>query len=908
MKKRIFLITLMVALFVCLFAISASAVDMFESDYTDEITKFYDTDGITVLAPDFANVEDTTSTAVLQKADGTYVRVPSYYIFKANSKNQFDVSGTNFDFSWVSTKLGEEETLTFANLVAFEVPHGTVSFTGVFSMSKFTTLTELVVPSTVTSFPSKFLRDNTVIKKLFVKQVKNEDGTVQGVTTIPAYFADMNTSGNVSALEFFGMELDYCTALGDRAFLNSALKSIRLEGPFTSVSSYVFCGNTSLTIAYLKNTSNTIVSCGSHAFATSTNLTSVTLHGFSIGEYAFKEIKGTQALTFVATNVGTVGTGAFSASSALVSVDISGPITKLGDNVFSNCSGLLTARIYNEAQAPASCGRQIFCELSSLTSVELHNVNIPWRGFYKLKLSPENMKVTGNYTSIGEEAFYECSNLTSFTIPDTVSSIGAKAFYKTGISTITIPGSVSSIGQRAFQFCPNLESVYFEASHENVTLSTVGDNLFGTDNGNATNTALKKVVFDENCNITKIGVYMFYNCDNLEFISMPDSVTTISAQAFYSCDNLKAVRLSTGLVDANITWSSLFVGCQNMYFVNDFITEENASNIEKPTVYYFPNVISSISSEVFKNCFRLNDVIVFGDKLTSVSNSFTFGRKNASADLGTKSIVFLGDMTELAYGGEGAYTNYYVAGANTTIASSNSGTCNVYVCKEAGAPHLVEKYGLSQDANCTENQMVYDACFCGAKLNKEEVQGTALGHDYDIMNATAIVYADYTKNGVYTTVCLRCEHDVEETVEGSHLFEYMGISASTKGTGLCAGYLLNNDYIEAYAKLNPSFEYGVVATVITGTNKSPLADDYTGKVITTALNSYTDIMAVDVIVSGNYTNVTPDDVSAYEAYSLAMSLYVKDDGISYIWDTTEDDAGTHAEVTTTTIYMEKATA
>ena len=204
--------------------------------------------------------------------------------------------------------------------------------------------------------------------------------------------------------------------------------------------------------------------------------------------------------------------------------------------------------------------------------------------------------------------------------------------------------------------------------------------------------------------------------------------------------------------------------------------------------------------------------------------------------------------------------------------------------------------------------MVYDACFCGAKLNKEEVQGTALGHDYDIMNATAIVYADYTKNGVYTTVCLRCEHDVEETVEGSHLFEYMGISASTKGTGLCAGYLLNNDYIEAYAKLNPSFEYGVVATVITGTNKSPLADDYTGKVITTALNSYTDIMAVDVIVSGNYTNVTPDDVSAYEAYSLAMSLYVKDDGISYIWDTTEDDAGTHAEVTTTTIYMEKATA
>ena len=909
MKKRIFLITLMVALFVCLFAISTSAVDMFESDYTDEITKFYDTDGTTEIGPDFANLEDKSATAVLQLADGSYVRVPTYYIFMANNNNQFVVTGTNFNFSWVSTKLGEAETLTLANLVAIEVPHGTTSFSGTLSMGTFTALTELVIPSTVTSLSDKFIRDNTVIKKMYVKQVKNDDGTVSGVTVIPNYFADINTSGYVSALEFFGTELDYITQIKANAFLKSAIKSIRIEAPITSISGSSFNSCKSLTTVYINNTSQTNVSCGKQSFVGCDALTSVVFNNLSISEYAFeKTYNNPGALTIVATNVGSIGTGAFSANQNLASVDISGQITKVGDNVFGNCTSLTSARIYNEAQAPASCGKQIFCELSSLTSIEFHNIEIPWRGFYKLKLSPENMKVTGNYTSIGEEAFYECSNLTSFTIPNTVASIGAKAFYKTGISTITIPGSVSSIGQRAFQFCPNLESVYFEASHEGVELSSVGDNLFGTDNGNATNTALKKVVFDENCNITKIGVYMFYNCDNLEFISMPDSVTTISAQAFYSCDNLKAVRLSKGLLDNNITWKNLFVGCQNMYFVNDFITEENASNIEKPTVYYFPNVVSSISEEVFKNCFRLNDVIVFGNKLTSVSNSYTFGRKNASADLGTKSIVFLGDMTTLAYGGEGAYTNYYVAGANTTIASSKSGTCNVYVCKEEGAPHLIELYNQSQDATCTENQMTFDLCFCGAKLNKAEVENTALGHDYDIMNATAIVYADYTKNGVYTTVCLRCEHDVEETVEGSHLFEYMGISASTKGTGLCAGYLLNNDYIEAYAKLNPSFEYGVVAAVITGTNKSPLADDYTGKVITTALNSYTDIMAVDVIVSGNYTNVTPDDVSAYEAYSLAMSLYVKDDGISYIWDTTEDDAGTHAEVTTTTIYMEKATA
>lgn len=906
MKKRIFLITLMVALFVCLFAISTSAAEMFTSDYTEKITKFYDTDGTTEIGPDFANLEDKSATAVLQLADDSYVRVPTYYIFVANNNNQFVVTGTNFNFSWVSEKLGEAETLTLANLVAIEVPHGTTSFSGTLSMGTFTALTELVIPSTVTSLSDKFLRDNTVIKKMYVKQVKNDDGTVSGLTVIPKYFADINTSGYVSALEFFGTELDYITQIKDNAFLKSAIKSIRIEAPITSISGASFSNCKSLTTVYINNTSKTNVSCGKQSFVGCDALTSVVFNNLSIGEYAFeKTYNNPGALTVVATNVGSIGTGAFSSNQNLASVNISGQITKVGDNVFGGCTSLTSARVYNEAQAPASCGRQIFCELSSLTSVELHNVNIPWRGFYKLKLSSENMKVTGNYTSIGEEAFLECSNLTAFTIPDTVSSIGAKAFYKTGISTITIPGSVSSIGQRAFQFCPNLESVYFEASHENVTLSTVGDNLFGTDNGNATNTALKKVVFDKDCNITTIGTYMFYRCANLEYVSMPDSVTTIKSQAFYSCNNLGAVRLSTGLVDANITWGNLFVGCQNMYFVNDFITEENASNIEKPTVYYFPNVVSSISEEVFKNCFRLNDVIVFGDKLTSVSNSFTFGRKNASADLGTKSIVFLGDMTTLVYGGEGAYTNYYVAGANTTVASSKSGTCNVYVCKEAGAPHLVEIYDLSQDANCTENQMVYDKCFCGAKMNKEEVQGTALGHDYDILNATSILYTDYTKDGVYTTVCLRCNHDVEESVNGSHLFEYLGVSKSSKGTGLCAGYLLNNEYIEAYTNLNPTFEYGVVATVISGTNKSPLSDDYTGKIISTALNQYTEIKAVDIMVSGNYTDVAPENADEYNAHSLAMSLYVKDNGLSYIWDTESDDTGTHAEVTTTTIYIQK---
>ncbi len=80
---------------------------------------------------------------------------------------------------------------------------------------------------------------------------------------------------------------------------------------------------------------------------------------------------------------------------------------------------------------------------------------------------------TYNVTSIGKKAFYNCYRLTSITIPNTVTSIGEKAFSQCRLTTITIPNSVTNIGEGAFLWCIDLTSITIPNS-----IKSIGEDAF----------------------------------------------------------------------------------------------------------------------------------------------------------------------------------------------------------------------------------------------------------------------------------------------------------------------------------------------------------------------------------------------------------------------------------------------
>ncbi len=197
--------------------------------------------------------------------------------------------------------------------------------------------------------------------------------------------------------------------------------------------------------------------------------------------------------------------------------------------------------------------------------------------------------------SIGFEAFKNCKNLESITLPDGVKSIGDGAFsYCTSLKSITLPDSVTSIEMWAFCSCTSLKSITIPDSVTNIRISTFKDC-----------TSLESVTLPTS--VTSIARYAFYGCTSLESITIPDGVTSITEYAFFRCENLKSVHIPDNVTSIG---DSAFCFCESLKSIT------------------LPDSVTSIADYAFDGCESLESItilntaceIVMGDE--TISNGY----------------------------------------------------------------------------------------------------------------------------------------------------------------------------------------------------------------------------------------------------------------------------------------------
>ena len=282
-------------------------------------------------------------------------------------------------------------------------------------------------------------------------------------------------------------------------------------------------------------------------------------------------------------------------------------------NIPTNVNGIDVVTIWSSA----------FASCKNLTSVTIPNSvthigSYAFAGCTRLK----NVTIPDSVIKIWENTFYNCSSLTSVTIPNSVTSIGNYAFQDcTGLTSITIPNRVTSIGGCAFSGCTSLTSITIPNSVTNIS----GAAFYGCSSLTSINVAKDNASYSSDdgvlFNKEKIKLIAYPGGKIASTYTIPNGVTSIGGVAFTGCTSLTSVTIPNSVTSIG---GAAFTGCTSLTSVTipnsvtsigegAFYQCTSLANIE------IPNSVTSIGRSAFSGCTGLasitipNSVTVIGD-------------------------------------------------------------------------------------------------------------------------------------------------------------------------------------------------------------------------------------------------------------------------------------------------------
>lgn len=313
-------------------------------------------------------------------------------------------------------------------------------------------------------------------------------------------------------------------SIGDDAFSRcKALTSITIPGSVKTIGNNAFYSCSGLTSAVIYDG---VISLGNFVFAYCSNLSSITIPNSveSIGSYAFQNTPWLNSQSEGIVYVGKVAYMYKGYMPSNTSVVLKEGTTTLQSNTFERCSGLTSITIPSSL---TNIGSNAFKDCTGLATIIVDGAN----SRYDSRENCNAIIETSNNSLIAG-----CKNTV---IPNSVTSIGNNAFYNcSGLTSLTIPGGVTSIGSGAFNNCNGLVSIVVEAGNSKYD-SRENCNAIIESSTNSLLVGCKNTVIPNS--VTSIGENVFYNCSGLTSISIHSGMKSIGYCSICGCSDLTDV-------------------------------------------------------------------------------------------------------------------------------------------------------------------------------------------------------------------------------------------------------------------------------------------------------------------------------------------------------------------------------
>lgn len=367
-------------------------------------------------------------------------------------------------------------------------------------------------------------------------------------------------------------------------------------------------------------------------------------------------------------SVESIGSYLFNGCTSLQRVVFPAGVTDMGINLFSECSNLEEI-VVKEGNKFAYSKDGVFYEITNgegalsvypaqkdgTTYTIPSDVSIIRASAFDSVAKLEEVIIPDTVVTIGDSVFANTSSLKKVTLPSNMTTLPDTMFFKSSIEEVILPSTLKTIGRYSFGFTHNLKNITFPEG-----LVTIGDSAFyessieeailpnsviEINNAFMHANELKKVVLStsiqtlvassfNNTKITEIRIpesmidipeYAFYNCQFLETVYIPKSVTTFSMLSFSQCPNLKDIVVDP----ANIFIKEI----DGILYNEDYTSILYVNKTHVASKITIPDTVVEIPGQTFKDIVNIKELII-------PKSIETYGR-NAFYNAGFEVVTFV---------------------------------------------------------------------------------------------------------------------------------------------------------------------------------------------------------------------------------------------------------------------------